>query len=127
MYQQWVIMETDMYLFLPSDLRLIVFDMEHEMGITVGGGVIFNIPKRLGIGLQRAGRNLPAEESFVRLVSLFIGNKHLNYSDSYLAKKFRCNVSLIHYAKKVVKGYLETNPRFRKKRYRQKRFTGTLG
>jgi len=109
--------DTDMYLFLPSDLRLVVFDMEHELGITVGGGAIFNVPNKIGVGLQRAGRNLPAEESFVRLASLFIGSKHLNYSNSYLAKKFGCVVQMIYYANRVVSGHIETNPRFRKKIY----------
>ena len=110
-------MQTDMYLFLPSDIRLVVFDFEHEMGITVGGGVIFTVSKANGGGMKNAGRTLHAEESFVRLASMFVASNHLHYSDSYLARKFRCNASLVHYAKRVVRGYLETNPRYRRKIY----------
>ena len=100
--------EENMYLFLPNDLRFVVFDLESEMGVAVGSGKMFR--SRTG-----QGRTLSGEDSLIRMASLHIGNKYLNYSDSFLAEKFSSSVSLIHYSNKAIRNLLEANPRFRKK------------
>jgi len=101
--------DENLYLFLPDDLRCIVFDLESVMGVPVGGGKVFKVSSDSG------GRVLSNEDAFIRMAALFIGNKHLNYSNSYLAEKFGLSKPMITYANNVIRGFLETNPRFRRK------------
>lgn len=102
-----------LYLYMPSDLRLIVFDLEHEMGIPVGGGDIFK-KREVDIGKKRHGRVLDAQEAMTRHLAMFIATKYLKYPASFIAKKFMCSVPLIYHANKVVSGLMDTMPRYRK-------------
>jgi hypothetical protein len=97
-------------MMLPTDLRLIVFDMEHEMGVDIGGGELF-------IRKEGRGRSLTNEASYVRLVALYIGSKYLNYGSTMLADRFQVDKSMVNYAKKSVSNDVLYNTTARRKIY----------